>query len=140
MAVGYKYWLVYLSDFNRDSFLLFVHNPAGSTKLRDYSGEKVKVLGQPPVRAVVGATTEGRPRFEIDPHETTDFYYWHKETSRHNARYLTSAQSILASIVADQTPTNSGTVAPSVTSRRAHRGCPRQLQDYVNAHEAELTD
>jgi hypothetical protein len=108
MAFGYRYWLVYLRDFNRDSFLLFVHNPAGSTKLRDYSGEEVKVLGQPPVRAVMRATTEGRTRFEIDPHETTDFYYWNKETSRHNDRYLVSAHSVLASIVADRTPRTVG--------------------------------
>ncbi len=47
MAFGFKYWMVYLPDFNRESFLLFVHNPAGQTKLRDYSGDEQRVLGQP---------------------------------------------------------------------------------------------
>ena len=50
MAFGYKYWMVYLPEFNRDSFLLFVHNQSGSTKLRDYSSGKARVIGQPDFR------------------------------------------------------------------------------------------
>ena len=37
MAFGYEYLMVYLPEVCQTSFLLFVHNPAGSTKLRDYS-------------------------------------------------------------------------------------------------------
>ena len=29
MAFGYEYLMVYLPEFNPESFLLFVHNPAG---------------------------------------------------------------------------------------------------------------
>jgi len=62
MAFGYRYWMVFLPEFNRESFLLFVHNPAGSTKLRDYSSGFERVLGQPPARGVLAATQEGRNR------------------------------------------------------------------------------
>src|SRR5882724_5153847 len=100
MAFGYRYWMVYLPEFNRESFLLFVHNPAEATKLRDYSGDKAKVLGQPSTQKVFGATDTGRTRFETAPHLTTDDYHWHRETLNHNSRYLPSARSVLASVVA----------------------------------------
>ena len=49
MAFGYRYWMVYLPDTKLQSFLLFVHNPAGSTRLRDYSSGVARVVGQPTV-------------------------------------------------------------------------------------------
>lgn len=139
MAFGYSYWMVYLPEFNRESFLLFVHNPAESTKLRDYSGDKAKVLGQPSRQKVFGATEIGRTRFEVAPHNTTEDYYWHKETLDHNSRYLPSARSVLASVVADRIQVQGGVHVRNVTSGRARRGSRKQLQDYVNEHEAVLT-
>jgi hypothetical protein len=38
VAFGYEYWMVYLPEFNPDTFLSFDHNPDGGTNLRDYSG------------------------------------------------------------------------------------------------------
>jgi len=61
MAFGYEYLMVYLPEFNPESFLLFVHNPAGSSKLRDYSGGREKVVGQPPLSMVRNATVCGGP-------------------------------------------------------------------------------
>jgi hypothetical protein len=74
MAFGYEYWMVYLPAFNSESFLLFVHNSAGSTnstKLRDYSSGRARVLGQPPLDVLRG-TTIGKTRFSYEPHITTD--------------------------------------------------------------------
>lgn len=53
MPFGYEYWMVYL---------LFVNNPTGSTKLRDYSDGGAKVFGQPSLD-VLCETTSGRTRF-----------------------------------------------------------------------------
>jgi hypothetical protein len=139
MAFGYEYWMVYLPEFNRESFLLFVHNPTESTKLRDYSGDKAKVLGQPSRQKVFGATHIGRTRFEAAPHRTTDDYHWHRETSDHNSRYLSSARSVLASVIADRIQVQGGVHVRNVTCGRARRGSRRQLQDYVNEHEGVLT-
>jgi uncharacterized protein involved in type VI secretion and phage assembly len=119
MAFGYEYWMVYLPEFNRESFLLFVHNPTESTKLRDYSGDKAKVLGQPSRQKVFGATHIGRTRFEAAPHRTTDDYHWHRETSDHNSRYLSSARSVLASVIADRIQVQGGVHVRNVTCGRA---------------------
>lgn len=139
MAFGFRYWLVYLRDFNRESFLLFVHNPAGQTKLRDYSGDSVRVMGQPAAGAVIGSTTIGQTRFETAPHDTTDINYWKRETLLHNSRYLSDAQSVLASVIANRGPATTQRAGEHVVCGRAHRGSRRQLQDYVNAQEEDLT-
>ena len=60
MAFGYEYLMVYLPEFNPESFLLFVYNPAGSSKLRDYSGGREKVVGQPPLSMVACENVTGR--------------------------------------------------------------------------------
>jgi len=139
MAFGYNYWMVFLPDLNRESFLLFVHNPAESTKLRDYSSDKAKVLGQPSCQKVFGATVIGRTRFEVAPHLTTDDYYWHRKILDHNSRYLPFAGSVPASVIADRIQVQSGSPVHNVTCGRARRGSRRQLQDYVNEHEVVLT-
>jgi hypothetical protein len=130
MAFSFKYWMVYLPDFNRESFVLFVHNPAGSTKLRDYSSGEGKVLGQPSRVKIIGATVIGRTRFKVAPHDVTDDYYWQSETVSHNSRYLASARSVLASVIADRIQAG-GDPVRNVTCGRARRGSRRQLQDYV---------
>ena len=52
--VTYGIWIqvfdVYSPTFAENHFCCLSHNPAGSTKLRDYSGENHRVLGQPPTQ------------------------------------------------------------------------------------------
>jgi hypothetical protein len=138
MALGYKYWIVYLPAFSRESFLLFVHNPAESTKLRDYSNGEANVLGQPSRQMVFTGTEIGRTRFEVAPHLTTDGHYWQREIQSHNSRYLPTDHRVLSSVTL-KNPVQSGLTARNVTRGRARRGSQRQLQDYVNEHEAMLT-
>jgi hypothetical protein len=72
MAFGYEYLMVLLPEICPSSFLLFVHNPAGSTKLRDYSGGTEHVLGTTlSAAAVISLTAVGRTRFYYEPHFTT---------------------------------------------------------------------
>jgi hypothetical protein len=132
--------MVYLPDFNRESFLLFVHNPAGATKLRDYSGDEPRVLGQPRHQGVLGSTVEGRTRFLVEPHLTTDHGYWNLRTHEFNSRYLSSAKSVRASGIGNGIQGQGSVDVRIGTYGRAHRGSRRQLQDYVNEHEAMLTN
>ena len=139
MAFGYKYWMVYLPEFNPNSFLLFVHNHAGSTKLRDYSRSELKVLGQPSWDAVRVATVLGETRFSVAPCKTTELSHWRRETQEYNSLYLPAHEST-STVIVDRAPepaNNSQTT--SVTSGRAKRGSRRQLQDYVNEHQTELS-
>jgi hypothetical protein len=103
MAFGYEYLMVHIPAFNPKSFLLFVDNPAGATKLRDYSGGHCRVIGQPPLQDILRATVVGKTRFTYDPHATTDDYYWATETRDFNARYLPSPQCILPTLNVDRT-------------------------------------
>lgn len=138
MPFGFKYSMVYLPEFNRESFLLFVHNPAGATKLRDYSGEGTRVLGQPRRQAVLSGTVAGRTRFPVEPHLTTDHGYWNLRTQEFNSRYLSLAQSVPG--IRNGIPGQGSNHGRNGTRGRAHRGSRRQLQDYVNEHEAVLTE
>jgi hypothetical protein len=138
MPFGFKYSMVYLPDFNRESFLLFVHNPAGATKLRDYSGDETRVLGQPRRQAVLGGTVEGRTRFLVEPHLTTDHRYWNLRTQEFNSRYLSSAQSVPG--IRNGIPGQGSNRGRNGTRGLARRGSRRQLQDYVNEHETTLTN
>jgi hypothetical protein len=99
---------------------------------------KEKVLGQPSRQRVVGVTTTGRTRFKVDSHLTTDDDYWFRETESYSSRYLASARSVLASVIAERIQAG-GDPVRNVTCGRARRGSRRQLQDYVNEHEAVLT-
>jgi hypothetical protein len=58
MAFGYEYLMVFLPEVCPSSFLLFVHNPAGSTKLRDYSSGTERQLGIGLSVATVTSQTE----------------------------------------------------------------------------------
>jgi len=139
MAFGYEYLMVYLPAFNPESFLLFVYNPAGSTKLRDYSSGQCRVVGQPPLQDVVRATVGGKTRIPYDPHLTIDEYYWSTQTRDLNARYPAFPQSVSTTFFADR-PQAQGTFQTRNTiPGRARRGSQRQLQDYLNDHEEVLT-
>jgi len=139
MAFGYKYLMVYLPDFSRNSFLLFVHNPAGSTKLRDYSGEKQRVLGQPPTQTVLGGTVLGETRFSVEEYPASDDRYWHLRTLEFNARYLSLVSNVDPSEIANENQEQVGVQTRNVIRGRAQRGSRRQLQDYVNEHEEAIT-
>jgi hypothetical protein len=139
MAFGYEYWMVFLPAFNRESFLLFVHNPAGSTKLRNYSGGREKVVGNPESQRVRSDTVIGETRFHLEPHPTTDVTYWSGRTLEFNSRYLPSTREVPASVIAAETQVSSGIPDRNATHGRAQRGSRRQLQDYVNQHESALT-
>lgn len=144
MPFGYKYWMVFLPQFSSKSFLLFVHNPSGSTKLRDYSTGTEKVLGQPRTEGVLGATTEGRTRFFVDPHETTDAAYWRARTEEHNRRYLTDARRVmplsgLTDLPSGQPPEPAARRHNGIVSGPALRGSRWQIQQYVNNHGGALS-
>ena len=141
MAFGHEYWIVYLPEFHSNSFLLFVHNPAGSTKLRDYSDGRERVLGQPRIADVRQSTEWGRTRFEEEPHTVSGHdgeRYWQARIAGYNSRYLDShkkeygAQNV-ASIPPDQTIDKKGV-------GHAKRGSQRQIQDYVNLAPTTLND
>ena len=140
MAFGYEYWTVYLPEFNPDSFLLFVHNPAGSTKLRDYSDGTERILGQPKVEHVRHATEWGRTRFEETPHPVTGqdgVLHWRSRIDERNSGYLQTG------VITDRTTAALQPVEtvpkPRQSSRgRARRGSQRQLQDYVNFNQQAI--
>lgn len=139
MAFGYEYWMVYLPNFNKNSFLLFVHNPAGSTRLRDYSSGNVKIVGDTEWSLVCSDTVLGGSRREVQPHATTDESYWHLRTLEFNSRDLPSIRKDPRAEIAVTPPLSNSVTDRAGTLGRAQRGSRRQLQNYVNQHEVTLT-
>jgi hypothetical protein len=137
----YTYWMVYLPALCQESFLLFVNDSLGQTKLRNYAGGgKGRVLRESLSSKDVNQATElGATRFQVEPHVTTDDYFWFRSTQIHNSRHLPSSHSS-APIYTTPTALDRVVQASSVKSGRARRGSQRQLQDYVNEHEAILTN
>jgi hypothetical protein len=142
MAFGYEYWIVYLPEFNLNSFLLFVHNPDGRTKLRDYSGGRERVLGQPGVRDVHQATEWDRTRFEETPHIVSGpdgERHWQSRIDGYNKRYLKPIlRTDLHEAGSEVIP-----VVPKLfksIAGRARRGSQLQIQDYVNANQLALDE
>src|ERR1700720_3873877 len=88
MAFGYRYWMVFLPEIEPDSYLLFVHSPAGATKLRNFASGRERVVGQPATELVFRETHVGKPRHECDPHKTDDYSFWCQKTQEMNRRYL----------------------------------------------------
>jgi hypothetical protein len=128
LAFGYKYWMVYLPEVNLSSFLLFVHNPAGSAKLRDYSTGQMRVVGHPPVQGVLSTTIEGKTRFVMAPHPTEDVAHWRGETESHNRRYLGSAAKLDVGTLSANSPVSEPSGPRRVTRGGAIRGSQKQLQ------------
>jgi hypothetical protein len=142
MAFGYEYLMVYLPEFNPESFLLFVHSPAGSSKLRDYSGGREKVVGQPPLSMVRNATVGGETRFKVDPHTVTGEDgngYWSLRTSEYNLRYLGVARGSGVRGNNDPVPARRTERVRNGIHGRAIRGSQKQLQDYVNERQDVLS-
>jgi hypothetical protein len=143
MAFDYEYWMVYLPALSSASFLLFAHNPAGSTSLRDYSSGKCRKIDPPGVQQVRRDTILGETRFVFDPHRTDDETYWSRRTQELNARHI-PAFATRSAVVAEP-PIRAARGAPTepternATFGRARWGSRRQLQDYVNEHETALT-
>jgi len=141
MAFGFRYWMVFLPETESQSFLLFVHNPAGATKLRNYASGREQVIGQPGVDRVFRTTEEGKTRHECEPHRTDDNSFWYQKTQELNRRYLSGAGSGLS----PQARVKDDEAARPRRSRgiiagRAVRGSQRQLQDYVNEHPDVLSN
>lgn len=127
--------MVFLPKLEPHSYLLFVHNPGGSTKLRNYLSGAEQVLGQPRVESVFGATEVGKTRHECEPHKTTDHHFWYQKTQELNLLYL--ADAIADSPAArheDQVAVNSRRRVARVAAGRAVKGSQFQLQNYVNNH------
>lgn len=136
----YAYWMVYLPEFCKATFLLFVNDSLGQTKLRDYSGGNVRELRErPPLHEVTRVTELSVTRFAVDPHITTDEYFWSKLTQDYNSRHLPSSCAPTPSVVASRGRRGGGIDVRNFKSGRANRGSQRQLQDYVNEHAAALT-
>jgi hypothetical protein len=137
--VLFEYWMVYLPDFNPDSFLLFDHSPDRGTTLRDYSLGIERELGNPTARSVRDATEWHRTRFPVTPHPVNapdGRRYWALRTDEFNARYLASAQASVPSRRHLGPPEAS---AITMNNRgRARRGSQRQLQEYVNLQQSLL--
>jgi hypothetical protein len=143
MAFGYEYWMVYLPTLNRASFLLFAHNPAGSTSLRDYSSGRCRKINPPGVQQVRRDTILGETRFVFDPHRTDDETHWSRRTQELNARYIPARVARSATVAEPAIrPTRGAPTEPTERNAifgRARWGSRRQLQDYVNEHESALT-
>ena len=140
MAFGYEYLIVYLPEFNPESFLLFVHNPAGSTKLRDYSSGRERVLGQPALSDVAKITEFGKSRFSEDPYTVSGpdgVSHWRARIADYNSRYLLEGRQKVDSKIAKPTEVLKLSRRTGVHGR-ALRGSQRQIQDYVNIHQNEL--
>ena len=136
----YTYWIVYLPEYCKETFLLFVNDSLGQTKLRDYSGGKARELREKPSLHDVTRITElGVTRFNIDPHITTDDYFWSKLTHDHNSRHLPSSCAVISPNVVTRSERDGKSDVRYLKSGRANRGSQRQLQDYVNEHEATLS-
>lgn len=139
MAFGYEYWVVYLQKLNPDSFLLFTHNPSGSTNLRDYSSGRQRVLAKITLENVRQATDWGRTRFEESPHTVIGAAgesYWSSRIAEYNGRCLTSAQKFGGTQeIPEPLPFSP---VQTKTAGRAKRGSQLQLQDYVNLKRSEL--
>ena len=133
MAFGYEYLVVYLQKYNPDSFLLFVHNPAGSTKLRDYSKGREDVLGQPGLEVICRETQRGDTCFRESPHTVSGMEgvrYWQSRIDEYNRKYLGSVKGREWS--GEPRSSTPLPVAKASGKGRATRGSQRQLQDYVN--------
>jgi len=129
MAFGYRFLMVHLPSIEPNSFLLFVHNPAGSTKLRNYASGEAVVLGQPSLARVLAETQTPGSRHECDPHRVDDGGFWYQKTRELNQRHLAGKAAVHK-------------VAPPrqrVVEGRALRGSQRQMQDYVNCHPDRLS-
>ena len=136
----YTYWMVYLPEFCRGTFSLFVNDSLEQTKLRDYSGGKARELREKPSLHDVTRVTElGVTRFNVDPHITTDEYFWSRLTQDYNSRHLPSSCAVIPPVVATRGQGDGRSNVCNLKSGRANRGSQRQLQDYVNEYEAALT-
>jgi hypothetical protein len=136
MAFDYEYLMVHLPELCPSSFLLFVHNPAGSTKLRDYSdGRERQLRNSLTVAEVLAKTSCGCSRFYYDPHKTDGegVGYWTQVTQELNRRWLS------VGAVATQLAPIRVRTQPASSQGRATRGSRRQLQDYVNDRPDVLT-
>jgi hypothetical protein len=88
---SYQYWMVYLPDVSRSSFLLYTRRGGGWMALRDYSqGFETQLLA--PLRGKLLQDTEyGVTRFPVEPLTVEDLDYWIRMTSEYNQAKLADA-------------------------------------------------
>ncbi len=132
--------MVFLPEIEPNSYLLFVHNPSGATKLRNYASGQERAVGQPGVEMVFRDTQVGKTRHEYDPHKTDDHGFWYQKTLELNRRYLGSTGG--ASPIAryeNEAAMKLRRTGGSIVAGRALRGSQRQLQDYVNSYPDVLS-
>ena len=142
MAFGYEYLMVYLPEISSTSFLLFVHNPAGSTKLRDYSsGSECCLCDYVAITEVLRRTETGRSRFYYEPHRTDGIGvgHWVQVTRELNRKWL-AVESQPPDIPWRAVSPPRDAATPAGTRNRAVRGSRRQLQDYVNGRAGALAE
>ena len=140
MAFGYTYWMVFLPEIEPHSYLLFVHNPDGKNKLRNYVSGCEQVVGQPGVEVVFRDTQIAKTRHECDPHTTKDRHFWYQKTQELNRRYLGGTGSAAPCAALENERTGTSRTIGGVVAGRAFKGSQRQLQDYVNSHPDTLSD
>jgi len=141
MAFGYRFWMVFLPEIDPHSYLLFVHNPAGATKLRNYASGQERVVGQPGIEMVFRDTQVGKTRHECDPHKTDDHGFWYQKTQELNCRYLSeTGRASPRGPHENQAAAKPRRDTGGVVAGRALRGSQRQLQDYVNSYPDALSD
>ncbi len=133
MPFGFQYWMVLLPEVDSSNFLLFVHNPAGATKLRSYASGRAKVIGQPSAEEVFRATEIGTSRHECEPHKTDDHGFWYHKTQELNRRYLSGGHPVQA---VSRTLPAPGLAAAGL----AAKGSQRQIQQYVNLQPETLSN
>lgn len=91
---SYDYAMVFLSEYNPKSFLLWDHRSDGSSSLRDYSkleNGQPRWWPAPPRSDVLRETEHMVTRFPVEPHKVADVDYWVRKTEDFNRTELEDA-------------------------------------------------
>jgi dTDP-4-dehydrorhamnose reductase len=117
---------------------------SGNCTWYDFAAEIVRASGLPtrvkPVTTAEFPRPARRPACSVLSPDSLHAYNIHMPTWEDAlARYLNGVPAVESRRERENLSSKSSTVARSFTSGRASRGSRRQLQDYVNKHEAVLT-
>src|SRR5664279_3692688 len=81
---SYRYFMVYLPEVSRSTFLLYTHRGTGWMALRDYSQGREIELAAPLPANVLQDTKIMLTRFPVQPHTVKDLGHWTRITSEYN--------------------------------------------------------
>lgn len=85
----FEYMMVYAPRWNEDSFLLYVIDEAGHSRLRSYARGRPEDIGAPSYAEVLSeAKVGGIPIQHCEPHRLKGDNYWYQRTLELNKRYL----------------------------------------------------